>query len=70
MELVNVPVPVPSLVQLLPTTGFSIGLQQTPLAVTDAPPSEVMVPPLVAVVVVISETAVVDTTGGVTITVS
>ncbi len=70
MELVNVPVPVPSLVQLPPTAGLADVLQQTPLTVTGAPPSEVMVPPLVAVVVVISVTVEVDTTGGVTKTVS
>ena len=66
MELVNVPVPVPSLVQLPPTAGLSDVLQQTPLAVTGVPPSEVMVPPLLAVVVVIPETAVVLRAGGVT----
>jgi len=38
-------------------------LQQTPLAVTEAPPSEVIFPPLVAVDVVIADIAVVVTVG-------
>ena len=63
MELVNSPVPVPSLVQVFSTVGSSDGLQQTPFAVTAVPPSEVMLPPPVAVVSVISEMAVVMTVG-------
>ena len=63
MELVNVPVPVPSLVQVPPLVGFVDVLQQTPLSVTGTPPSEVIVPPLLAVVLVIAETAVVVRAG-------
>jgi hypothetical protein len=63
MELVNSPVPVPSVVQVPPTVGFADVLQQTPLAVTSAPPSEVMLPPPVADVLVILEMAVVTTVG-------
>ena len=43
--------------------GLDDVLQHTPLAVTVAPPSEVTVPPLVAVVWVIEEMAVVVTVG-------
>jgi hypothetical protein len=43
-------------------------LQQTPLAVTAAPPSDVTLPPLVAVVWVIAVTAVVVNEGGTTFT--
>jgi hypothetical protein len=63
MELVNVPIPVPSLVQVPPTAGLVDVLQQTPLAVTSAPPSDVMLPPPVADVLVILEMAVVTTVG-------
>jgi hypothetical protein len=71
MELVNKPVPVPSLVQVPPAvkTGFADVSQQTPLESTDAPPSELMFPPLAASVVVIPETAAVLRIGGVTGTV-
>jgi hypothetical protein len=43
--------------------GFDEVLQQTPLAVTAAPPSDVTFPPLVAVVPVIFVTGVVVTVG-------
>ena len=43
--------------------GFANVLQQTPLAVTDVPPSEVMLPPPVAVVSAIFETGVVVRVG-------
>ena len=43
--------------------GFGDMLQQTPLAVTSAPPSKVTFPPLDAVFDVIAETAVVLTVG-------
>ena len=66
MLLVKLPVPVPSLVLLLAVVGFWLVLQQTPRAVTVAPPSEVTFPPLVAVVWVIFEAAVVEITGRVT----
>ena len=45
--------------------GLAEVLQQTPLAVTDAPPSEVTLPPLDAPVEVIEDTAVVVTVGAV-----
>ena len=65
MLLVKVPVPVPSEVLLSLMVGFWEVLQQTPLAVTSAPPSEVTFPPLEAVVMVMEETAVVVTVGAV-----
>ena len=46
MELVKVPVPLPSVVfPTLPVVGFGEVLQQTPLAVMADPPSSVTVPP-------------------------
>ena len=48
--LVNVPVPVPSAVLLSEVVGLAEVLQQTPLAVTLDPPSEVTFPPPDAVV--------------------
>ena len=65
MMLVKVPVPVPSLVWLLAVVGLTEVLQHTPLAVTDAPPSDVIFPPLEAVVVVVEDTSVVVTVGAV-----
>ena len=64
MELVNEPVPVPSVVLLSAVVGLALVLQQTPLAETAAPPSLVIFPPLVAVVVAISDTATVAATVG------
>ena len=58
-ELINVPVPVPSSVQLFATVGFEDVLQQTPRADTNAPPSLATLPPLVAVVSVIADADVV-----------
>ena len=43
--LVKLPVPLPSIVLLFAVVGFEVELQQTPLAVTVAPPSEVTFPP-------------------------
>jgi hypothetical protein len=43
--------------------GFAEVLQQTPLTVMDAPPSFVMFPPVVAVVVVMEDAAVVVRVG-------
>jgi hypothetical protein len=43
--------------------GFELVAQQTPLAVTDAPPSELILPPDIAVVDVIEVTAVVVNEG-------
>jgi len=59
IELVKLPVPVPSMVLLSLVVGFSDVLQQTPRAVTAAPPSDVTLPPLEALVVVFEDTAVV-----------
>jgi hypothetical protein len=64
MELVNEPVPVPLLVFVVnAVVGFDEVLQHTPRAVTLAPPSEVTLPPLDAVVCATEEAAVVVTVG-------
>ena len=70
MLLVKLPVPVPFVVLLLEIVGLADVLQQTPLAVTEAPPSEVTFPPLEALLEVIEDTAVVVTVGVVIETVS
>jgi hypothetical protein len=64
MLLVKEPVPLPSDVLLFETVGFSEVFQQTPLAVTSAPPSAVTLPPEVAVVRVTADTAAVVSVGG------
>ena len=61
--LINVPITVPSTVQLAVRSGFSVVFQQTPSAVSAAPPSEMTVPPLTAVVAVIFEIDAVVTVG-------
>ncbi len=64
MLLVKMPIPLLSLVFVVPAiVGFVAVPQQTPLAVTSAPPSEVMFPPEVAAVVVIPLIAVVVSVG-------
>ena len=66
MVLVNIPVPVPSVVLVdKAIVGFAAVLQQTPRAVTVDPPSAVMLPPLEAVVVVLDVIAVVVSVGNV-----
>jgi len=65
MEIEKVPAPVPSVVLLLLVVGLADVLQQTPLAVTEAPPSAVTFPPLMAVDVVTFDAAVVVTVGAV-----
>ena len=61
MALVNAPVPFA--VQLFAVLGLVDMPQQTPLAVTEAPPSAVTVPPPLAVVAVMEVIAVVVTVG-------
>ena len=61
--LVNGPVPEPSVVWEPVATGPVVVLQQTPLAVTDAPPEFVTLPPVTAEVRVNDETAEVVTVG-------
>jgi hypothetical protein len=51
--LVKLPDPDPSEVLLSDMVGLAVKDQQTPLAVIDPPPSEVIFPPEMAVVVVI-----------------
>jgi hypothetical protein len=50
-------------VKLLGNVGLVFVFQQIPLTVTGDPPSDVIVPPLEAVVLVIEETAVVVRVG-------
>ena len=65
MLLVKVVVPVPSEVKFpAPKTGLALVLQQTPFAVIGDPPSEVIVPPLVALFAEVTVTALVDATTG------
>ena len=59
----KLPLPVPVEVLASAIVGFWDVLQQIPLTVMTAPPSLVMFPPLVAVVEVIAEMAVVVSTG-------
>ena len=60
----KIPIPVPSVVLVgKAMVGLGVVLQQTPRAVTAAPPSVLIVPPLPAVVLVIAVTAVVVIVG-------
>jgi hypothetical protein len=61
--LIKIPLPFPSKVLLLEIFGLGEVLQQTPLSVTVAPPSDVTFPPLVAVVWVVLEIEEVVTVG-------
>ena len=63
MELVNAPVPVPSTVFVFAVVAPGDVFQHTPRAVTVALPSEVTVPPELAVLWPTPETAVVVTVG-------
>ena len=64
MLLVNAPIPVPSTVLVVSAiVGLAVVLQHIPLADMVAPPSEVMFPPDVAVVVVMLLIAFVVTVG-------
>ena len=65
MLLVNVPIPVPSVVWLPVAIGVVLVLQHTPLAVILAPPSLVILPPLIAVINVMLFIAVVVIIGSV-----
>ena len=65
IELVKLPVPVPSVVLLSETVGSADVLQHTPLAVTEPPPSDVTFPPLDALVDVTEDIPVVVTVGAV-----
>ena len=59
----NEPVPLPSVVLLSLIVGFGFVLQQIPLAVTVELPSDVTLPPQVAVVAFIFVTSFVVTVG-------
>ena len=59
----KIPFPAPSEVLLLLIVGFGVVLQQTPRAVTIAPPSVFITPPLDAVVFVIEDMSVVVSVG-------
>jgi hypothetical protein len=61
--LVKLPVPLPLVVLELPVVGFDEVLQQTPLAVTVKPPSDMTLPPQTALFEVIEDTELVDTIG-------
>ena len=63
MLLEKLPVPEPSVVLLLLIEGPEEEFQQIPRAVTEVPPSLVILPPLLAVVVVIDVMAVVVRVG-------
>lgn len=64
MILENAPSPVPSIVCESAITGLAVDPQQTPLALIDTPPSEVIFPPETAVVeVIIVICAVVNVAG-------
>ena len=63
MLLVKMPGPDPSVVLGSEVVGLADVLQHTPLAVTEAPPSDVTLPPELAVVEVMLDTAVVVTVG-------
>ena len=64
--LVNDPVPLPLVVCVLAVVGLPVVFQHTPLAVTVAPPSDVTLPPLAALVEVIDVTDAVVNVGRVT----
>ena len=64
MLLVNAPVPLPSFVLVVnEVVGLTVVLQHIPLAVIVAPLSLVIFPPLVAVVLVMADAAVVVNVG-------
>ena len=61
--LVKTPEPEPSVVLEPAVVGFCVVAQHTPRAVTEEPPSDVILPPLVAVVEVIADGVAVVRTG-------
>ena len=63
IELLYVPIPVLSVVKLLESVGLCEVLQHIPLTVIFAPPSFVITPPLVAVVLTIKDASVVVKVG-------
>jgi hypothetical protein len=63
MLLVKIPIPVPSEVKALLVVGLSVVAQQTPFAVTGAPPEAEIFPPEVAVVYVTADGTVVVIVG-------
>ena len=63
MLLVKLPAPVPFVVFELLVVGLVDVLQQTPLAVTVAPPSEAIFPPQTTLDLVIEDTELVETVG-------
>lgn len=63
MALVKLPVPLPFVVLEFAVVGLGEVLQQTPRAVTVAPPSLVILPPVEAVVDVTDDASVVESTG-------
>ena len=69
MELVNVPVVVPSVVLKSEVVGVAVVLQQIPDAVITDPPLDVMVPPALAAYLVILLAAVVVKVGAIAIVV-
>jgi hypothetical protein len=63
IELVNVPLVVPSAVLLSEVVGVAVVLQQIPDAVMTDPPLDVIVPPALAAYFVILDTAEVVSVG-------
>ena len=69
IELVNVPLVVPSVVLLFDVVGVAVVLQQIPDAVMTEPPLELIVPPALAAYFVILLAAVVVKVGAIAIVV-
>jgi hypothetical protein len=67
IELVNVPLDVPSVVLVSEVVGVAVVLQQIPDAVIVDPPLEVIVPPALAAYFVILDAAVVVRDGAIAI---
>ena len=69
IELVNVPLVVPSVVLVFEVVGVAVVLQQIPEAVIVDPPLEVIVPPTLAAYFVILDATVVVSDGAIAIVV-